>query len=60
MSQALARLFSTLDDAELAAFERYEQGRANELQGKASQAQREADAARKEIKRRRGIERIDE
>lgn len=53
MSQALARLFSTLDDAELAAFERYEQGRANDLQAKASQAQREADAARKEIKRRR-------
>lgn len=53
MSQALAKLFSTLDDAELTAFERYEQGRANELQAKASQAQREADAARKELKRRK-------
>ena len=53
MSQALSKLFDALDDAELAAFASYEQGRANELQGKASKAQREADAARKELKRRR-------
>lgn len=53
MSRQLSALFRTLDGAELAAFARYEQGRADELQRKAAVAQREADAARKEIKRRK-------
>ena len=52
MSQALTALFKTLSDAELSAFARYEQGRADELQRKAATSQREAAAARKEIKRR--------
>lgn len=52
MSQALATLFRALDTDELAAFAKYEQSRAVELQRKAATAQREADAARKEIKRR--------
>lgn len=52
MSQYLAALFKALDNAELAAFAKYEQGRADELQRRASVAQREADAARKELKRR--------
>lgn len=52
MSMALSMLFKGLSDAELAAFARYEQGRADELQAKARKAQREAGAARKELKRR--------
>ena len=54
MSQQLARLFASLNDMELQAFARYEQGRADTLQEKAAKAQREADAARKELKRRGG------
>lgn len=53
MSQHLAALFKTLDPDELAAFAKYEQSRADELQRKASVAQREADAARKELNRRK-------
>lgn len=52
MSQSLSMLFKGLSDAEMAAFARYEQGRADELQKMAARAQREADAARKELKRR--------
>lgn len=48
------KLFAILDDEELAAFAKYEQGRANDLQSRGLLAQRDADAARKEIKRRKG------
>lgn len=48
-----AELLQALTKAELAAFERFYQDRANRLQSEAAQAQREADAARKELKRRK-------
>ena len=47
------RMLNGLDGPTLAAFARYEQGRADRLQAMAARAQREADAARKLIKRRK-------
>ena len=49
----VAQLLSRLTDEQLAAFARYEQGRADELQSKARRAQKEADMARKMLKRRK-------
>jgi hypothetical protein len=53
MSQSLAKLFATLDDAEMAGFAAMYQMIADRRQKEARQAQREADAARKELKRRK-------